>query len=100
MESDFVLMRIGEIRPPGSTSQRRVLQNPIKKNGDNSREVLTEEDMRLSDMANIEAPLKQTDWKIYGTGGAAELLGINPTTPPLPHQKNGNCKTCLKSRMK
>ncbi|MGE0473408.1 MAG: helix-turn-helix domain-containing protein [Nitrospirales bacterium] len=30
--------------------------------------------------ANIESALKQTDWEIYGTGGAAELLGIKPTT--------------------
>ncbi|MDH3772077.1 MAG: sigma 54-interacting transcriptional regulator, partial [Nitrospirota bacterium] len=52
----------------------------IKKNGDNPSEVLTEEDMRLREKANIETALKQTDWKIYGTGGAAELLGIKPTT--------------------
>jgi transcriptional regulator with GAF, ATPase, and Fis domain len=56
------------------------LKIPIKKNGDNSSEVLTEEDMRLREKANIEIALKQTDWKIYGTGGAAELLGIKPTT--------------------
>ena len=55
-------------------------KTPIKKNGDNSREVLTEEDMRLHEKANIETALKQTDWKIYGTGGAAELLGLKPTT--------------------
>jgi len=26
------------------------------------------------------AALRQSDWKIYGPGGAAELLGIKPTT--------------------
>ena len=52
----------------------------IKKNRDNSNEVLTEEGMRLREKVNIETALKQTDWKIYGTGGAAELLGIKPTT--------------------
>ena len=36
--------------------------------------------MRRREKANIEAALKQTDWKIYGTGGAAELLSIKPTT--------------------
>ncbi|MGD9853067.1 MAG: hypothetical protein AB7T38_17605 [Nitrospirales bacterium] len=56
------------------------LKTPIKKNGDNLGEILTDEDMRLRDRANIESALKQTDWKIYGTGGAAELLGIKPTT--------------------
>jgi transcriptional regulator with GAF, ATPase, and Fis domain len=53
---------------------------PVKKNGDNPSEVLTEEDIRLRERKNIETALKQTDWKIYGTGGAAELLGIKPTT--------------------
>jgi len=52
----------------------------IKKNGDNPSEVLTEEDMRLREKANIESALQHTDWKIYGAGGAAELLGLKPTT--------------------
>ena len=52
----------------------------FKKNGDSPGEILTEEDMRLQEKANIEAALKRTDWKIYGTGGAAELLGLKPTT--------------------
>ncbi|MDR4460300.1 MAG: sigma 54-interacting transcriptional regulator [Nitrospirales bacterium] len=56
------------------------LKTPIKKNGVNPGEVLTDEDMRLQEKANIEAALKRTDWKIYGTGGAAELLGLKPTT--------------------
>jgi len=56
------------------------LKTPVKKNGDNPNEVLTEEDMRLREKANIESALKQTDWKIYGIGGAAELLGLKPTT--------------------
>ncbi len=56
------------------------IKTPIKKNGDNPNEVLTEEDMRLRERANIETALEQTDWKIYGTGGAAELLALKPTT--------------------
>ena len=52
----------------------------FKKNGDNPGEVLTEEDMRLREKANIEAALIQTGWKIYGAGGAADLLGLKPTT--------------------
>ena len=56
------------------------LKTPAKKNGANSNEVLTDEDMRLREKANIEKALQTTDWKIYGTGGAAELLGLKPTT--------------------
>jgi transcriptional regulator with GAF, ATPase, and Fis domain len=56
------------------------LKTPIKKPGDNPGEILTDEDMRLREQANIEAALNQTGWKIYGRGGAAELLGLKPTT--------------------
>jgi transcriptional regulator with GAF, ATPase, and Fis domain len=56
------------------------LKTPIKKNGDDSNEVYTEEDMRLQEKGNLERALQQTDWKVCGTGGAAELLGLKPTT--------------------
>ena len=29
---------------------------------------------------NLLAALKATEWKIYGPGGAAELLNMKPTT--------------------
>jgi transcriptional regulator with GAF, ATPase, and Fis domain len=56
------------------------LKPPVQKNGDNPNDVLTEEDMRLREKANIEMALQHTDWKIYGSDGAAELLGLKPTT--------------------
>jgi transcriptional regulator with GAF, ATPase, and Fis domain len=56
------------------------LKTPVKKPGDPSTEILTEEDLRLQEKANLEAALNRTGWKIYGTGGAAELLGLKPTT--------------------
>ncbi|WNM58916.1 sigma-54-dependent Fis family transcriptional regulator [Candidatus Nitrospira allomarina] len=56
------------------------LKTPIKKTGDSAGRILTEEDIRLQEKGNIEAALLKTGWKIYGTGGAAELLGIKPTT--------------------
>ncbi len=52
----------------------------IKKSGDSSGEILTDEEMRLREKTNIEMALKQTDWKVYGQDGAAELLGLKPTT--------------------
>jgi transcriptional regulator with GAF, ATPase, and Fis domain len=65
----------------------------LKKNGDNPGEILTEEDMRLREKANIESALKQTNWKIYGIGGAAELLGLKPTTLLSRIKKIGIKKT-------
>jgi len=42
--------------------------------------VLNEKDMRDFQKNNIVKALKQTNWKVSGVGGAAELLDIRPTT--------------------
>ena len=36
--------------------------------------------MRELEKANMQAALRQTNWRIYGPRGAAKLLGVNPTT--------------------
>ena len=43
-------------------------------------EVLSEDAMRDFQKNNVVKALKQTNWKVSGVGGAAELLGIRPTT--------------------
>jgi transcriptional regulator with GAF, ATPase, and Fis domain len=43
-------------------------------------DVLTVAEMRRRDRANILAALERTGGKIYGPGGAAELLGVKGTT--------------------
>jgi transcriptional regulator with GAF, ATPase, and Fis domain len=43
-------------------------------------EVLPEAEMIKRQRENIIAALRQTNWKVHGPGGAAELLGIKPTT--------------------
>ena len=43
-------------------------------------EVLSEDAMRDFQRNNVVKALKQTNWKVSGVGGAAELLGIRPTT--------------------
>ena len=42
--------------------------------------VLTEKQMRAFQKENLIAALRQTDWRVSGKQGAAELLGIRPTT--------------------
>jgi len=42
--------------------------------------VVTDAEMRRRERANITAALQRTGWKIGGRSGAAELLGIKPTT--------------------
>ncbi|MCG8317835.1 MAG: sigma 54-interacting transcriptional regulator [Pseudomonadales bacterium] len=43
-------------------------------------EVLTDSELRLLEKANLRKAMQQTHWKISGAGGAAELLGIKPST--------------------
>jgi DNA-binding NtrC family response regulator len=48
--------------------------------GASEREFLTEGEFRRREHENIVAALAHADWKVSGSGGAAELLGIKPTT--------------------
>jgi transcriptional regulator with GAF, ATPase, and Fis domain len=42
--------------------------------------VLTERECRERERANVVKALERADGRVYGRGGAADLLGINPTT--------------------
>jgi transcriptional regulator with GAF, ATPase, and Fis domain len=43
-------------------------------------EILTEAEMLQRDKQNLIAALNKASWKVHGDGGAAELLGVKPTT--------------------
>lgn len=45
-----------------------------------SEVILTDRECRELERANLLKALRHSDGRIYGEGGAAELLGINPTT--------------------
>jgi len=45
-----------------------------------SEDVLTEKEMREFQKQNLLEALKQTNWRVSGPDGAAELLGVRPTT--------------------
>jgi transcriptional regulator with GAF, ATPase, and Fis domain len=42
--------------------------------------VLTDKQIKELQKANLIKALKQTKWRVSGAGGAAELLGVRPTT--------------------
>lgn len=42
--------------------------------------IMTEKQLRALQKANLVAALKQSNWRVSGRGGAAELLGVRPTT--------------------
>lgn len=51
----------------------------LNENSEETR-VLTEAQMQRLERDNLLAALQQTGWKIYGPGGAAELLEVKPQT--------------------
>jgi transcriptional regulator with GAF, ATPase, and Fis domain len=73
-----------DLAAPASSNQEDSLRSD-----DAEREVLTEKGMRRRDRDNIAAALRVTHWKIHGAGGAAELLGMKPTTLASRIQKMG-----------
>ncbi|MBT8098684.1 MAG: sigma 54-interacting transcriptional regulator [Gammaproteobacteria bacterium] len=42
--------------------------------------IMTDDDMKDLARKNLIAALTQSNWKVSGSGGAAELLGVKPTT--------------------
>lgn len=43
-------------------------------------EILSESDLRSLEISNTRRALLQANWRVSGVGGAAEILGVRPTT--------------------
>ena len=60
-------------RPPGKAA-------PVESAPPATPEILTEDEMKRRNRENIVGALRQAAGRIYGPGGAAEVLGMKPTT--------------------
>jgi transcriptional regulator with GAF, ATPase, and Fis domain len=65
---------------PGKAGTDSVWQESVAKPGGGESEILTEEQMKKLQKDNLRTALRSCQGKIYGAGGAAELLGLKPTT--------------------
>ncbi|MDF1702695.1 MAG: sigma 54-interacting transcriptional regulator, partial [Planctomycetota bacterium] len=80
----------GNVRQLQATMERSLIisrgpvleiQHPAKpKPADLPEGILTQEQMREREKRNLRAALDETAGRLYGDGGAAELLGMKPTT--------------------
>ena len=52
----------------------------VEQSSQPAEQILTEKQMRDLQKKNLIMALKQTQWRVSGPSGAAELLGIRPTT--------------------
>ena len=69
---DFDLPVTGSLpAPPPVTSREATTAEP---------EIFTEPEMQRRERENLLAALRKTNWKIKGVDGAAELLGVKPST--------------------
>jgi len=81
IERAIITSQFGKLRfdlPAGKTS--REAPTPPSKNNATEERVLTFEEIKQLDRDNILAALEQTGGKVFGAGGAAELLDTRPTT--------------------
>jgi PAS domain S-box-containing protein len=80
VERAAILARNGRIRidlpDTGGLRPRGLTRSP----GELNNAVLTDEERRERDRANIIAALDACSGKVFGRGGAAELLDVRPTT--------------------
>lgn len=82
-ELQHVLERACIVAPEG----RLELDLPVETTKDESQSnpappdrVLTEQELRVLEISNLRRALEVSDGKIYGTDGAAALVGLKPTT--------------------
>lgn len=64
-------------QPPRTTLRPRLAEKPA---ATNQSRVLTRDEIRARETENILAALQQAGGKVFGPRGAAEILGMRPTT--------------------
>ena len=83
LERALITAKSGKLRPNlnnRATENERPNRTSETATPATTDDVLTASDLRVFAANNIRRALKRTGGKIYGTGGAAELLDMKPTT--------------------
>ena len=75
------------------TLRRTLSALPVPSAGTSGARVLPDAEIRRLERENTLAALHQAHWKVYGPGGAAEHLGLKPTTLVSRIKKMGLKKT-------
>lgn len=65
---------------PQTGKSRPVLQPPPLSDESNKRELLTYKKLKQLERDNVVAVLKRMNWKLSGSGSAAEFLDVHPAT--------------------
>jgi transcriptional regulator with GAF, ATPase, and Fis domain len=81
IERAVILSKGGRLRLDVALADLRpTVPPPTSSESDAPDAILTDRELRDRERANLMKALQRTSGRIYGAGGAAELLGLNPTT--------------------
>lgn len=80
IERAVITSRDGAIRLDLPRTPVNKPRRPADAEKASSTAVVTDAEMKRRDRENVLAALAQTGWQVHGPGGAAELLGLRPTT--------------------
>ena len=83
VERAVILARGGALEfdlPSGNDALPVVPSSKAVDEANPCREFFTEPEMQQRERENLLAVLKKSGWKIKGVNGAAEFLGVKPTT--------------------
>ena len=78
--ADITASRVAELQSREADTAAAARAAPVIAPPSDPRMVLTRAELRRREKQNIEAALAETGGKVFGTSGAAALLGMRPTT--------------------
>ncbi len=84
--------RLEFVLPQDDDAAEEIVRRGADRAPDSGWAVVPDAEMKRRERNNTLAALKQSNWKIYGDGGAAKLLGIKPTTLSSRIKKMGIAK--------
>ena len=73
-------IRMRKYRPESKPGDQAIVVSKTDQVLDGDSGVLPDDELRRMEHHNLLKALQQTRWQVAGSGGAAELLGIKPTT--------------------
>jgi transcriptional regulator with GAF, ATPase, and Fis domain len=93
VERAMILSRSGDLRfeLPQTTSSDAPAMTARQAAGVED-EVISDSEMKRRESENIVRALTRCNWRVYGSDGAAELLGVNPSTLSSRMKKLGIAK--------
>ena len=80
IERAVILSKSDRVRLDLALLQDSGNSRPIESGRDEQEGFVTDAEMRAHEKANMIAALRHANWQVWGSGGAAELLGLKPST--------------------